>query len=843
MDERKIQKNRHAKMSDNTSSQTIPPFPPYLTIVDGFLQQVMSTPDSIAIFDGTEQTTYRMLEQQSRWLANALIARGIVRKDVVGLRLPRSRQAITAILGVLRASAAFLGLDDRHSPEQTAKAIDENGVKICITALGDKAKNFGIFGCTVSVETLLQEGEHLNLDLPTLDPSDPMYHVYTSGSTGVPKGIRSSHKSFCLHNFVSSQLFLPGEPISWAFATTIAFETAYRAFMALTTGGAIRTYQASGKMAGLSILEAIRDNKVDGIVLTPTQMRILLNENWNSSRLRVLVSAGEVLTTSLARQVQGVIGDQVALYNSYGVAESTMATTLHLFNPNTDKGLTVPVGKAFAGASVYVLNSRSLPVPTGSVGEIYIGGLRLTDGYINRPNLTKEKFGPNALDKNGMLYRTGDLGKWNASGQLEYCGRVSGQVKIGDVYINLSKIESLFTEHSDIDECAALVSDEDPKIIRAFYTSDKELNTNTVRHWLEARVNKILVPQTIVQVQSIPMSINGKVDRVSLVNQLRGARPALKHDTTDYVRPIGKTEITLAGIWDAFFKGSLVGRYDDFFSSGGDSLAFLQMVLLIEKKFDICIPTASLPQQVNLKNLAKVVDSIQLLNIENSPHPESTGSSQPVDLKIEFRHLPDQMLKITNSWKGEQVGKVFPVFAFNVGGKKPPIFWCFNSRNEAPAMAHQLGPDQPLYCFRSLEGIVKGREKREMHINLADVYAQEITRIQSSTGYVLGGNCQGGEIMAHVTKKLLNEERIVKNLVCLEYVPKEKIDVPVNLLWGRESEKYNPFFKSSNPELTWETLFPKVTWAIIPGDHGQYFTSQNVGQLCNHVAEAIAAFQ
>lgn len=807
---------------------------PFRTIVEGFLVQMALKPGAIAVSDPTGNLTYADLEQKSRWIALALVARGVRRTDTVAVCLPRSCHLIAALLGILRASAAYLGIDERHTSERTGNALKACAAKLCILETQADVSQLGSPIETVSLKALEKEGKELDFDLPELRPDDPMYYIFTSGTTGNPKCLRSSHRSVARCTFETSQLLFPSRPITWALATTVAFEAAYRSFMALTTGGTIRTYHASGKAAGLSIIEALREDKVDGMVLTPTQLRILLGREWRTNTLRAIVCIGESLPTRLAHQALQFLGSEVTIYNAYGTAEATLSSTIHRFDPETDAGQTVPVGAAYAGAVIDIVDRNGETVPVGQIGEICIGGDRLTDGYANDPKLTLQKFQRDPTQQNRQRFFTNDLGILDDLGQLTYIGRIENQTTIDGVPFNLSELEAVVSDVDGIATCAAICPAFNQSDIVIFCVGEKivceTLVYSALQNWIPDLASRIRLRATA----SLPQTQNGKVDKNALKMIWKSDAPIRLPKIFESAMTLSPTETELATIWSNLLNVQSIAASEDFFELGGDSLMFLQMALSVEIEFDVVLSASMFTVPFTLKNLSEVVDFAS--RKRKSIQSEETTRRQPHtndSFGGAWSKIADQMNLSMVTWKGTYFPGRLPILGFNMDGKKTPLFWCFNSATEPNALAEELGADQPVFAFRSMAGLASNRQKRMFIDNAAAEFAQLICRHQPSGALLLGGNCQGAKIMDQVARLLLEQGRQISRLNFLEYVPVEQIDVPVSLFWGRESDQYNPFMKSENPEKEWQRLFPEVTWDIVPGNHGEYFRSKNLPELCN----------
>ncbi|MCK0172443.1 amino acid adenylation domain-containing protein [Aliiroseovarius sp. S1123] len=843
------------------------PLPPYLSLVEGFLQQVSRRPDAIAVQDGATSMTYAQLELQSRHIASALVARGIQAGELVAIQLPRSAILIATILGILRTSAAYFALDTRQPMEKTLKLFQQTAARLVVSSETDGADTRYGGAELVDPDTLLAEGQNAASDLPDIDPDGTMYVMFTSGSTNEPKGIEVSHRSFAIYDHWAGNLLSSGQPLNWALATTLSFESAFRSFMALTTGGTIVTYDAPDALTGMSLIDAIRDDRVDGIAVTPSQLRLLSDRIWTIENLRSIISIGEVLTTELAHRAVRAFGPAVSLQNWYGPTEATMASTAHVFDAKADSDLAVPIGGVGNGVSIYILDQAGNVLPDGLVGEIYIGGIKLSKGYLNRPDLTAKKFIADPFRDGGLMYGTGDLGRYNAQGVLVHHGRTDDQIKINGVRTELAEVEAGVSYHPAVIKCAVVAINQPDTRLAAFYVADTDIPAAELRRSAERILARGIVPGLFQRVDEIPLLHNGKTDRRTLAARAADFGEVTSDSSRQMEPPESPVEATLARIWRRVLDLDKVWRHDDFFEIGGDSLSFVQMILLLEAEFACHIPLVTIGDLARLQDLAQVVSS----TIEPESKPAEKPKPQPIKRvlrkmgKLAQRSRPTKtadrktvedetvlaradtpweevrrrMMLTSNAWPGEQVGAHLPVMHFNRDGARPPLFWCFNGAHEPAVMARELGLNQPLYGLRSMQAVVQRSDKQGFNAELARSYVDEITRLQPDGPYYLGGNCQSARISELIAAELLRRGAEIAQLLMLDYQPMSKLDLNVGLFYGRESQQFNPFLSEARPELKWQKQFAAVTWDIVPGGHGQYFSSRFAPCFCARVADRL----
>ena len=844
--------------------------PPYSSLVEGFLQQVSRRGSAIAVRDGTTTLTFDELETQSRLIASALVSRGVRPSDVVAFQLPRSAALVATVLGILRASATYVALDTRHPKDKSAKLLKKTAAKLVVMSdTGDADLPYANTE-RVHPEALLDEGRLGPSDLPEIDPDSTMYLMFTSGSTGEPKGIEIPHRSFAFYNDWACRKISSGDPISWPLATTLSFESAFRAFMPLTTGGTIVTYDAPDTLTGMSIIEAFREDCVDGVPVTPSQLRLLCDMPWSLENIKYILSIGEVLPTELAHRAIRAFGPNITLLNWYGPTEATMASAGHVFASEADTDLSVPIGKAADGASIYILDQADNVLPDGFVGEICIGGIRLSKGYLNRPDLTAEKFVADPFCDGGIMYRTGDLGRYNARGELVHHGRTDDQVKINGVRTELAEVEAGLSYHPAVVKCAVVAINQPDTRLAAFYVADTDIPSADLRRSAERILARGIVPSLFQRITEIPLLQNGKTDRRKLAALAADCGEESSDDGRRMVPPEGPVEVLLARVWRRVLDQDQIWRHDDFFEVGGDSLSFVQMILLLEAELDRHIPLETIGDSVRLLDIAQALATALDLNVEPAERPKpqpikrvlrkmgrlarrtrairppqsgsATLKGEPDLARAEtpWEEVSRRMLLTSNAWPGKQVGLQLPVMSFNRDGSLPPLFWCFNGAHEPAVMATELGSKQPLYGLRSMQAIVQRGEKQGFNAELARSYVDEILRLQPEGPYYLGGNCQSARISEYIAAEMLRRGAEIAQLLMLDYQPVAELDLNVGLFYGRESQQFNPFLSEARPELKWQRQFAAVTWDIVPGGHGQYFSARFAPFFCARVADRLA---
>ncbi|MDE1147117.1 MAG: amino acid adenylation domain-containing protein [Azospirillaceae bacterium] len=421
-------------------------------------QQAARTPDAPAVRQGGRVLSYADLNRRANRLARRLRQLGAGPDVAVGLLMERSPDLLVAILGILKAGAAYLPLDPAWPDDRLALVAGDSAIRLMVSRADHAPRLRHLEGAppltVVAVDDPeLEALEGADLALP-VGPGDAAYILYTSGTTGKPKGTIVPHQGVVNYCHWAAGAYLDDRRLAFPLFSPITFDlTVTSIFVPLITGGSIVVYPDDGAGGTPSILAVMQDDAVDIIKLTPAHLQLVRDAGIRAPRVRKLILGGEDLKTALCGSLNGVFRGDIEIFNEYGPTETVVGCMIHRFDPAADRGGAVPIGRAISNVRLYVLDKALRPVPIGARGEIFIAGDGVARGYLGRPELTAERFLPDPFHAGARMYRTGDIARWRASGVMEYFGRADHQVKIRGARVELGEVEAALAAHPAVREC------------------------------------------------------------------------------------------------------------------------------------------------------------------------------------------------------------------------------------------------------------------------------------------------------------------------------------------------------------------------------------------------------
>jgi amino acid adenylation domain-containing protein/non-ribosomal peptide synthase protein (TIGR01720 family) len=556
-----------------------------------FEAQVTRSPDAVAVVYEDERVSYRELNRRADRFSNYLRRRGAGREALVALLMERSIEMVVALLGVLKAGGAYVPLDPEYPAERLALMLEDVNPCVLVTQEQLRAKADGILVATRNgagtTEVICIDGLEEECGEPAgggIGPDNLAYVIYTSGSTGRPKGVMISHGAICNRLLWMQRTFPLTEADSILQKTSFSFDASVWEFFApLIAGARLVMAQPGGHRDSAYLVRELAHHEITILQLVPSMLRVLLDEPGLSAcrSLRMVFCGGEALTYDLQEKFFARVNAK--LNNLYGPTETAIDVTARAC-VSGDEQRGVLIGRPISNIQVYLLDSRSEPVPVGVSGELHVGGVGLTRGYLNRPALTAERLIPNPFGTTPgeRLYRTGDLARFLPDGTIEYLGRADHQVKLRGFRIELGEIEALLCEQPGVRAAVVVVREDEAEHRRLVaYVVGMERDGTAGAAWvsqllvaLKERLPDYMIPSAVVTLADLPRLPNGKVDRKSLpAPEQFDTRPR-----TDYVGPRNQVEDTLARIWAEVLKLKQVGIHDNFFELGGDSILSIQVV-------------------------------------------------------------------------------------------------------------------------------------------------------------------------------------------------------------------------------------------------------------------------
>jgi amino acid adenylation domain-containing protein len=579
-----------------------PALPAVQTLHELFEEQVARTPDAVAVEFGHERLGYGELNAQANRLARHLRTLGVGPDVLVGLCIDRSPDMVLGMLAIMKAGGAYVPLDPAYPRERLAVMLEDAAPAVVVThtQLADR-----LAGTDRPVLYLDAAATEL-ADYPSTDPvalAGPdhlAYVIYTSGSTGRPKGVLTEHRNAVALLGAMRESFPFDARDAWAQFHSSAFDfSVLEIWGALGHGGRLVLISHDVARAPAQLHALLQRHAVSILCHTPSAFQQLMRETGSDfaaalPSLRVLVFGGEALSERLlAPWLRAASGRAPIPVNIYGPTETTVAvSTYSACSLVPDEDRVVPLGRPLDGMQVYLLDAAGNPVPAGVTGELYIGGAGVSRGYLNRPDLTAERFVPDPFGTAGSrLYRTGDLARHLPDGTLDYLGRADQQVKLRGFRIELGEIEAALARHACVREAVVLARDDlagDRRLVAYLVHDGEPVEAGALRAHLQRMLPDFMVPSYFVRLEKMPLTGNGKLDRRALPAPDPGRGDAA------YVEPRTPMEQAMAGIWAEVLGLDRIGAHDDFFELGGHSLLATQVVSRLRERFGIELPLRDL---------------------------------------------------------------------------------------------------------------------------------------------------------------------------------------------------------------------------------------------------------
>lgn len=579
-----------------------------------FEQQVERTPDAIALVFNGEQLTYHELNIRSNQLAAYLQTRGVGADVLVGICMERSLAMVVSLLGILKAGGAYVPLDPAYPRSRLAFMLSDTQIELLLTQTELVAKLPTHTAAVICVDAdwnkINQQPSTNQINLTK--PDNLAYVMYTSGSTGQPKGVSIVHqgvvrlvKETNYVNLTESDVFLQLSPISFDAAT-------FELWGCLLNGSKLVIFPPHTPSLD-ELAQIIQQYQVTILWLTAGLFHLIVDEKIDALKpLHQLLAGGDVLSVPHVQRFLDTVKN-CQLINGYGPTENTTFTCCYPITAPLKPGASIPIGKSISNTQTYILDPHLQPVPISIPGELYIGGDGLARGYFNRPELTKDRFIPHpfSLNSQARLYKSGDLARYLPSGEIEYLGRMDDQVKVSGFRIELGEIDTALLAYPEIAEAVTIVREDTPgkKVLVSYFTSTTDRVASKIitdlRQFLKQRLPDFMVPTSFMALATMPLTPTGKIDRQAL------PQPDFAADRELYVAPRTPIEQQISEIWAQLLKLDRVGIHDNFFELGGYSLVGIQMIARLRQVLQVEILMSNLFEFPTVLELAERIENLR----------------------------------------------------------------------------------------------------------------------------------------------------------------------------------------------------------------------------------------
>lgn len=846
---------------NNTKS----PFPEK-TVHQLFEEQVMRTPNQIAVLFEDKTLTFRELNQKANQLARYLKKHDILPETPIALCTKRSLEMVIGILAILKAGAAYVPIE----PDCPAPRLDWM-LKDCaapILLLNDPTlkQQFSDYKGKIIEFSHPDISSQAKTNFPHISNLNHLVYVlYTSGTTGNPKGVAIEHRSLLNHmnwmaknyDFSQEDIFLQKTPFSFDASV-------WEFFAPLIVGGKLIIAPVEAHSDPNQLVDLIKKNQVTVIQLVPAMLREFLEQEnvQNCRSLKHVFCGGEALLPEVVRLFFKRFS--IKLHNLYGPTETTIDATSITFKNAKSVTNAILIGKPINNTTVYVLDRYHAPVPVGSIGELYIGGFGLARGYLNQKNFSSKKFTESKFPLDSQLgnrlYQTGDLVRWLPDGNLEYLGRCDEQIKIHGYRVELGEIENALMQYELIQQCALNVQEysESSKFLVAYLVlkPGARFDYTLLRNFLKDRLPEYMIPVRFVMLDKLPLTFNGKVNRKMLPKLSDQYQLGTKQK---YVAPTNYEELTLASIWQSVLGIKHIGIFDNFFDLGGHSLSALRILTLIKNHFSIKLRTC------------KIFELPTIVELANELRKEQENPTTP------------RMRSSIVAWPS--TGFKRPIFLFHpIGGT---IFWYKN-------LVRYLGNSRAIYAYQD-PGIDAHEFLFDTVEQMATFYLSSIREIQPRGPYSLVGASFGATLAVEVAKQLADlgektsliglldgwafypqklDEREFFEKLMLEQYARIRVqfinqgihdtDFLLKLQWRRKmmllkyqlpildnrltlfkAEELWPIFKQKDSPLNWWEEFSTkpIDVHLVPGNHETMFWEPHIQVLTKKINEALNKYE
>ena len=623
-------------------------YPMNKTITQLIEEQVLKTPNNKAIVFENQSITYEELNKKANQVANYLRKQKIKQNDIVGVMIPRSIELLPTIIGVLKSGACYIPIDPTYPEKRIKYMLENSNAKLLLTT--NKLFDNISFENKICVDFSNDEIYSLNDEnLKNINmPEDISYIIYTSGSTGLPKGVVLKHKSLTnLCFYLNKNIdFLQDNCVykNMVSITTVSFDIfIFETLICLQKGLKIILANEDEQRIPKLLDNLIKKNDAQLIQMTPSRMRIFLDnieDMPNLSNLKYVILAGEALPLKLRDDLKSIGIKKI--YNGYGPSETT------IFSSFTDvtEHKEINIGKPVANTQMYILNENLEVVPIGVAGELYIAGDGVGKGYLNMDEITKERYIKNPFEENSIMYKTGDICKYNVSGEIYYLGRIDNQVKIRGLRIELEEIENKILNFPCIKNAKVVKQTiGNREIISAYYIANRRIRITELRKYLSENLPNYMIPSYFTALDEFPHTPNGKIDKKALPIP----NGVLQNEKNKYIPPKTDLEVKLVSIWENVLNTKPIGITDNFFELGGDSILAMNLNIQLLKITDK-IRYADIFTYSTISSMAekieKDIEETKGENLEylNAKYKEILDNNMKIEKNIQYHPFNNVLL-------------------------------------------------------------------------------------------------------------------------------------------------------------------------------------------------------
>ncbi|GAC1433599.1 MAG: amino acid adenylation domain-containing protein [Ktedonobacteraceae bacterium] len=731
------EEERHQLLVEWNATQA--DYPQEQCVQELFEARVQQTPDAVAVIYEGAHLTYHELNQRANQLAYHLREQGVGPEVLVGLCVKRSLEMIVGILGVLKAGGAYVPLDPSSPPERFAFVLQDSQVAVLLTQKSLLDRLPASFPCVISLDADWHTiSQHSSANPQSWGTSQRLaYVIYTSGSTGHPKGVLIEHRSLTAlcWSFIQRCTYTASDNVLQFVAFT--FDPSIEQIFTTLIVGAKLVLCGEEMLSPTELLQKVKALQLT-VLEFPTAYWHQVLQEWAripeqlvGLHLRLVIVGGERLLPEVVHLWRQTPLRSVRFLNSYGPTEATIAATMYEVAHEQEQqdpiSQLVPIGRPLANRTIYILDSVGSPVPIGVAGELYIGGVGVARGYLNRPSLTAERFiaDPFTEELGARLYRTGDIARYRRDGNIEFLGRGDDQVKIRGYRIELGEIEAVLNRHPAIYQSVVVTREDTPgdKYLVAYLVphEGESVKFDEVRSRISKLVPAYMVPSAFVQLETLPLTSHGKVDRRALPVPDLFSRAAKE----PFVAPRHMLHFQLVAIWEDILNVYPIGIADNFFNLGGHSLLVIRLLERIEQVFHQKLQMNTIFMKPTIEMLAEVLqkkvgDDLQLPVI----------AIQSGEAKQPFFFLHGQ-------WHGD-------------------AFYCY-------PLARALGKEQPFYAIPpyQLSNVFVAPTMEEIAIS----HVKALQSVQPNGPYMLGGWCNGALVAYEMARQLHTQGQVVDSLI------------------------------------------------------------------------------